>query len=230
MLFFVPFSPNIRPVLITDASPTGIGAVLEQDGRPVLCVSRCLSKAEQGYSQTHREALAVYWAVSRLHKYLFGIPFTIVTDHEALKFIYNPSSSLAKSSAAMVQRWSIALSAYSYTINHRSAKCIPHADFLSRNASSSEVDMNTDCLLVQPLPVSRSLLIQDTKKYFGSVLTSLKRGWSAASKRKFSQFYSRRDELSITTEGLLCLNDRIVIPPTLRSVILDDLHSGTLGY
>ena len=105
-----PFSPKIHSTLITDASPIGLGAVLEQEGRPVVCISRLLSKAEQGYSQTQREALAVYWAVKRLHKYLFGLKFTIVTDHEALKFIYHPHKSLAKSSAAMVQRWSLFLS------------------------------------------------------------------------------------------------------------------------
>jgi transposase InsO family protein len=224
-----PFTPKLRPVLITDASPFGIGAVLEQNGHPVLCISRRLSKAEQGYAQTHREALAVYWSVMRLHKYLFGLQFTIVTDHEALKFIYSPSSSLAKSSAAMVQRWSIALSAYDYTIEHRSAKHIPHVDYISRNSSNCEATSESDCLIAQPLPISRSELLSYTKKYFGPVIAATKRGWSSISKRKFPQFFARRDELCHTSEGLLCLNDRIVIPPPLRSVILKDLHSGHLG-
>ena len=223
------FNPNIHSVLITDASPTGIGAVLEQNGHPVLCISRRLSKAEQGYAQTHREALAVYWAVTRLHKYLFGHYFTIRTDHEALKFIYNPVSSLAKSSAAMVQRWSIALSAYNYKIEHCSAKHIPHADYLSRNVTTCDSESMSDSLLTQPLPISRSDLISDTKKYFGSIISALKRGWSSICKRKHPIFYSRRDELCVTAEGLLCLNDRIVIPPSLRVLILKDLHSGHLG-
>lgn len=33
----------------------------------------------------------------------------------------------------------------------------------------------------------------------------------------------------MTPDGLLCLNDRIVIPPTLCKAVLDDLHSGHLG-
>ncbi|KER31697.1 hypothetical protein T265_02069 [Opisthorchis viverrini] len=41
-------------------------AILEQCGRPVICISRRLSKAGRGYSQIQREALAVYWAVKRL--------------------------------------------------------------------------------------------------------------------------------------------------------------------
>ena len=98
-----PFSAKLHSTVITDASPTGIAAVLEQEGHPILCISRRLSKAESGYAQTHREALAVFWAVTRLHKYLFGQQFTIASDHEPLKFIYNPAHSLSKSSAAMVQ-------------------------------------------------------------------------------------------------------------------------------
>ena len=149
-----PFSLHFYSVVITDASAADIKAVWEQEGRPVLCVSRRLSKAEQGYSQTHREALGVYWAIMRLHEYLFGAKLTVITDHEALNFVYDSQKSLARSSAAMVQRWSIALSAYDYDIVHRSAKQIQHADYLSRNASESD-DHSDTCLLVQLMPVSR---------------------------------------------------------------------------
>ncbi|KER28597.1 hypothetical protein T265_04640 [Opisthorchis viverrini] len=117
-------APLYAAALLFDASPTGLGVILEQNGRPVICASRRLTQAAQGYSQTQREALVVYWGVGRLHKYHFGEPFTIVTDHEALKFVYHPMKSLAKSSAAMVQRWSIALSSYTYNIIHRGAKSI----------------------------------------------------------------------------------------------------------
>ena len=226
-----PFSPSLKSVLITDASPEGIGAILEQNGYPVICVSRRLTAAETGYAQTHREALAVYWSVMRLHKYLFGHKFTIISDHEALKFIFDPNKSLAKSSAAMVQRWSIALSAYDYTIEHRGAKHIQHVDYISRQSlpSPSSVDLSVDSLLVQPLPLSRNELIRDTRRYFGSVISALKRGWSSHTKRRFPSHFARRDELSVTPDGLLCLNDRVVIPPTLCEPVLKDLHSGHLG-
>ena len=177
----------------------------------------------------HREALAVYWAVQRLHKYLFGTPFTIVTDHEALKFIYNPYKSLSRSSADMVQRWSIALSAYNYSIQHRSAKQIQHVDYLSRSSTGSTDTNKSDCLLLQPLPVSHSDLIRDTKRYFAPVLSALKKRWTPNVKHRFPQFYAGREELSVTPDSILCLNDRIVIPPTLRQTVLNDIHSGHLA-
>ncbi|VDP40334.1 unnamed protein product [Echinostoma caproni] len=61
------FSPTKHLTLITDASDVGIGAVLEQNGCPIVCISRLLNKAERGYPQTQKEALAAYWAVRRLH-------------------------------------------------------------------------------------------------------------------------------------------------------------------
>ncbi|CAL8071465.1 unnamed protein product [Calicophoron daubneyi] len=195
-----PFSPKLHTTVITDASPTGIGAVLEQEGKPVVCISRRLSDAEKGYAQTQREALAVYWAVRRLHKYLFGLKFTIVTDHEALKFIYDPKKSIGRSSAAMVQRWSIFHSAYNYTIEHRNANHIPHVDFLSRY-SAAETYSNSSCLLAQPLPICRSILIRDTRKYFGSVIIALRKGWRRDIRKQFPVFYARREELGTTPDG-----------------------------
>ncbi|CAH8468843.1 unnamed protein product [Schistosoma haematobium] len=223
------YSPNVHSVLITDASPVGIGAVLEQEGRPVICISRKLTVTEHGYSQTQREALAVFWAVERLNKYLFGKKFTILTDHEALEFIYHPEKSLARSSAAMVQRWSIALSAYDYTVQHRSAKQIQHVEYIPRQSLQDKPINTSDCLLVQPLPVRRSDLIRETRRYFGCILSAIRKGWNANLERRFPIYFSKRDELSTTPDGILCLNDRVVIPPSLRKSVHEDLHSGHLG-
>ena len=59
--------------VITDASPCGLSAILVQkspgqdDRRVVAHVSRSLSPVERRYSQTEREALAIVWAIERLH-------------------------------------------------------------------------------------------------------------------------------------------------------------------
>jgi hypothetical protein len=148
--------------LIVDASDYGLGAILEQNGHPVICISRQLSKSESGYSQTQKEALAIHWAVRRLHKYLFGHHFKIVTDHKALEYMLNPSSSLTKTTSAMLQRWALELAAYSYSIEHRPGKRIPHADYFSRYAKQEPPEENVT-LLVNPLPLDRNKLIEETK-------------------------------------------------------------------
>ncbi|GAA47996.1 retrovirus-related Pol polyprotein from transposon 17.6 [Clonorchis sinensis] len=60
-----PFSTSHHSTIIADASPTGLGAILEQCGRPMTCISRRLSKAEHVYSQTRRE-VAKTWCNSGL--------------------------------------------------------------------------------------------------------------------------------------------------------------------
>ena len=63
--------------IVTDASPVGLGAVLQQkqeDGqyKPVYYASRKLRDAETRYSQFEREALAVKWACDKFHLYLYS--------------------------------------------------------------------------------------------------------------------------------------------------------------
>ncbi len=79
------FDKKAPTKVIADASPVGIGAVLiqEQNGEnvPIYYVSRSLTECEQRYSQTEREALSLVWACERLHPYIYGQKFDLITDH-----------------------------------------------------------------------------------------------------------------------------------------------------
>ncbi len=76
---------NCPFLLQTDASNTGLGAVLSQvqDGEehPVIYISRKLTPAEQRYAAVEKEALAAKWAVLELRYYLLGRKFTLITDY-----------------------------------------------------------------------------------------------------------------------------------------------------
>ncbi|CAC5409522.1 unnamed protein product [Mytilus coruscus] len=100
----------INPLMIKNASPVGLGAILSQkqsDGnfRPVTFASRTLTDVEQRYSQTEREALAVVWGCERFHLYLYGKEFILVTDHKPLEVIYSPKSK----PPARIERWAMRL-------------------------------------------------------------------------------------------------------------------------
>ena len=102
-----PFNPNNKITLICDALLVGIGAILEQNGQPVTCVSKTLTTAEKGYPQIEREVLAIVWSIERLHKYLFGRKFTVVTNKKPLFFLCNPGKAIPVMTAARLQRWLI---------------------------------------------------------------------------------------------------------------------------
>lgn len=121
-----------RPfVLQTDASETGLGAVLSQDvdgeEHPVVFISTKLTPAESRYAAVEREALAVKWAVQELRYYLLGRRFTLVTDHAPLQWM-----SRAKDTNARVTRWFLALQDFDFHVEHRPGRAHANADALSR--------------------------------------------------------------------------------------------------
>ena len=222
------FKPSDHSKVIVDASEVGIGAILEQSGLPVICISRRLSKSEKGYSQTQKEALAIKWALQRLHKYIFGMKFTIITDHKALEHIFSPSNSINKVTSNMLQRWALEISAYDYEIVHRPGKDIPHADYLSRYSNFTD-DSTAECLFITPLPFDRNILIKETKDFYKSVTSAPRNGWSTSNKKKFPELYSHRDDISVSADGVMMMGERAILPPVCRKPMLEHLHSGHLG-
>ena len=86
--------------VICDASVNGVGAVLMQDGYPIAFESKKFTPAERNYATGQQELLGVVHALKSWRCFLEGIPFTLVTDHEPLKYFQDQ-----KSLSRMQARW-----------------------------------------------------------------------------------------------------------------------------
>jgi hypothetical protein len=124
-------------ILRTDASGTGLGAVLMQevDGKnfPVRYASRKLNKCEQAYATVEKECLAVVWAVEKFQKYLYGAQFVLETDHQPLRYLQEASLRNSR-----VLRWAMLLQPYRYVIRYIPGRQNVGADFFSRVEEESE--------------------------------------------------------------------------------------------
>jgi len=68
----------------TDASSTGIDAMLSQDKHPVDYLSKALGPKAQALSTYEKECMALIMAITKWKPYLQHKEFTIATDHKSL--------------------------------------------------------------------------------------------------------------------------------------------------
>lgn len=103
-------SDHYKPyILTTDWSQWGMEAVLSQlDPEmveyPVAYASRSCNPAEQNYDSFDCECLVVVQATTHFRQYLFSNPFTLVTDHEPVRWILTTQKLTWK-----LARWSLLL-------------------------------------------------------------------------------------------------------------------------
>ena len=134
---------NIPFKLHTDASLTGLGAVLYQKqddiDKVVAYASRSLRPAEKNYPAHKLEFLALKWAVTeKFHDYLYGANFEVVTDNNPLTYVFTTAKLDATG-----QRWLAELSNYNCSLTYRSGRQNGDADGLSRIQEESTTTTTT---------------------------------------------------------------------------------------
>ncbi|MBW0548826.1 hypothetical protein O181_088541 [Austropuccinia psidii MF-1] len=131
--------------LYIDACGEGLGAALHQtqiiNAKPVegsICfISGQIKPTEARYGASQMECLCLVWALEKLHYYLDGTVFDLITDCNAVKSLLN-----MKTPNRHMLRWQISIQEYrgNMTIVHKSGNVHKNSHGLSRWALANTPD------------------------------------------------------------------------------------------
>ncbi|MBW0568567.1 hypothetical protein O181_108282 [Austropuccinia psidii MF-1] len=128
---------NIPCKLYIDACGDGLGADLHQvqiidekstEG-PVCYISRKIKPTEARYGASQMQCFCLVWELEKLHYYLDGSVFEVITDCNSMKSLIN-----MKNPNRHMFRWQVAIQEYRgiITIVHKAGKIHKNSDVLGR--------------------------------------------------------------------------------------------------
>lgn len=135
------FDTNKEVVLPVDASKSGLGAKLMQEGRPCAHASRAMTETQQKYAQIEKELLAICFAIDKFHQYIYGKKVIVETDHKSLVPIFKKNLNQCP---ARLQRMLLKLQKYDLQVMFKPGKELIIADTLSRANLAETYQDNMD--------------------------------------------------------------------------------------
>jgi hypothetical protein len=128
-----------------DASGTGIGGVLMQDGRVIAYTLRQLQLHEEHYSTHDLELLVVVHALKVWRHYLLGNLVHIYTDHKSLKYLFTqPELNMRQ------RRWLELIKDYELEVHYHPKKANVVADTLSHKHRCNHLTIQPHSLSCDP--------------------------------------------------------------------------------
>ena len=215
-----------------DASQKGLGAVLLQEGKPILFASKALSDAETRYANIEREMLAIVFGCERFRTWVLGTEFIMESDHKPLEQIH-----LKKlvDTPPRLQRMLLRIQPYHITIKYRKGSEMTLADALSRLGPQPGPEIQLDKTIHSVNFSSKRLEQIQRLTREDPVLSSLRNiiavGFPETSQelpKPLRAFWSIRDNLTVE-DGFICKGERVFIPEPLRAETLKLLHEGHQG-
>ena len=233
------FDKTKKHTIQYNASKKGLGAVLLQESKPVMYMSRALTETEQRYSNIERELLAIVFTLERLNHYMFGRSITVQSDHQPLQSIWKKS---IVSASPRLQRLLLRLAHYDLNIEFLRGKENMIADALGRvcllQSNNSKIkDSNIDVIpvhhITQTALVSKTRLQElrlatQSDATLCSLAKTVHEGWPQSKKdcpKQLLDFWSFRQKIS-KEDGLLYKNQRLIMPHSERLETRKVLHLG----
>ena len=212
-----------------------------QEGQPIAYASRALTKTQQNYPQIEKETLAVVFWCEKFHQFVYGRTVEVETDHRPLQSIFNKPLHQAP---ARLQRFLLQLQKYDLQVTYKPEKYLYVADTLSQSYPQktkeqlvSETEINAinpkSYLPISPekyatVPTRNSERLETENPDLSSVIL---KGWPDNREDvspAVRQYWSYRDELTCL-DGLMFKGDKIIVPKTLQSEMLEKIHETQLG-
>ena len=237
------YDPSANTYIWVDAHRTGISAILMQgddkdSAKPIAFASRTTTQAEKRYPQLDLEALSVDFGLRRFRFYIVGGPTVgIVTDHKPLVSIFaNKRKGSIRTTRIKLRHQDV-----NYLVMWKKG-CNNPADYLSRHATprgklskkiqeeSEEFEKTVWYLHFNPYMESIAMerIIEETAK--DPVLCQLKRhlkkGHIPVSLQELSPYRKVIDQITISDEGLLMKDEKIILPDALCHLAIKKAHQG----
>ncbi|WVZ98524.1 hypothetical protein U9M48_043954 [Paspalum notatum var. saurae] len=213
-----------------DASGSGLGCVLMQEGRVIAYVSCQLRKHEVNYPTHDLELLAVVYALKKWRHYLLGNTCHIYTDHKSLKYIFTqPELNMRQ------RRWLELIKDYDLEVHYHPGKANVVADALSRKAHCNFIEARPTvrvlCCEIGDIEIPTAL----EAELYNLVLEPTIKDQIIAAQQQDKGMSHIRDEINdkkkacfkLDEEGVLWFKNRLVVPKDmeLRKKILDEAHT-----
>ena len=122
-----------------DASKTGIGACLLQEGQPVAYYLKVLTPTETNWFPIEKECLAVVCAAEKCQHYVYGREVEVRFDHKPMEKITRKSIHKA---SPRIQAMLLRLMKYNLYVNYKPCPTMYIADTLSRAYVDGEHESN----------------------------------------------------------------------------------------
>ena len=199
------YNPKKELVIQCDASSTGLGAVILQDGKPLGYASRALSLLQNASMHRLKECLAIMFSLERFHQYTFGCKTIIHSDHKPLEMIVRkPLHKAPKRLQGMILR----LNQYDVDVVYKKGKEMYIADTLSRAYLPEDIhhrDHFSKINVVDHLRIREERLKQlktatQSDETMQALKTVILKEWPDTRKElpdQVTPYFSYRDELTL---------------------------------